>query len=58
MEYEDAIEDPREVTDAEMDRIMHSGDEGLEEPVTFRQRLEIEIARGGHFPCLFASTEY
>jgi hypothetical protein len=52
------LDEPHELTDAEMDRlILHDGDE--EQPdCSFREGLQAMIAQGTQFPILFASTEY
>lgn len=55
------VEDARELTDGELDTMKFSrwSDDGLDETTrTFRKQLAIEIAKGGEFPRLFASTEY
>ena len=56
-------EDARELTDEELDRLKFSiCDEETERPTgekrTFREQMAIEIAEGGVFPRMFASTEY
>lgn len=53
------IEDPRELTDADMLRLKHSGDDGVEydPPITFKEELERNIADGVEFPCIFATSE-
>ncbi len=56
---EDAFYNPRELTDEEMDTLLHHGDDGEhKEPITFRQELERMIESGFEFPWFFASTEY
>lgn len=56
---EDAFDEPRELTNEEMDTVLHAGDEGAnKEPVTFRQELNNMIASGIELPWFFASTEY
>lgn len=54
-------EDARELTDAELDTLKFSdrSDDGQDETTrTFRKQLAVEIANGGEFPRMFASTEY
>lgn len=59
---EDVDDDAHELTDNELDTLMFNvcdGDERLTgENRTFREQLAIEVAAGGEFPRLFASTEY
>lgn len=60
--YDDSIyvEDARELTDDELDTMKfsdRSDDRQDETTRTFRKQLEIEIAKGGEFPRMFASTE-
>ena len=58
MSLEEAFDDPRELTDEEMDTLKHWGDEGdNKEPITFRQELDRMIESGFEFPWFFASTE-
>lgn len=49
----------RELTDPELDTLVHSGDEDDPNRVnlTFRKRLEQYVASGEVFPMLFASTD-
>jgi hypothetical protein len=60
MSQEDiAEEDPVEVADSELDRLIFTDDEG-ETSVkrTFREELARRIAEGAEFPTLFATTEF
>lgn len=61
--YDDStyVEDARELTEDELDTMKFSdrSDDGQDETTrTFRKQLAIEIAKGGEFPRMFASTEY
>lgn len=54
-------DDAHELTDEYLDTLKFSdrSDDGQDETTrTFREQLAIEIAEGGEFPRLFASTEY
>lgn len=54
------VEDARELTEGELDTMKFSdrSDDGQDETTrTFRKQLAIEIAKGGEFPRMFASTE-
>ena len=55
-------EDARELTDAELDGLIFVDTDEDERPLgtkrTFREQLALEVAAGGKFPRLFASTEY
>lgn len=55
-------EDSHELSDAELDSLIFSDMDENEHLFgtkrTFREQLAIEIASGGTFPRLFASTEY
>ncbi len=55
-------EDAREVTEEELDSlnfaICDENERKTGQKRTFREQLAIEIAAGGEFPRLFASTEY
>lgn len=55
-------EDAHELTDAELDSLIFTDVDSDEQPTgikyTFREQLAIEIAAGGKFPRMFASTEY
>ncbi len=55
-------EDAREVTEDELDSLKFSvSDDGETlsgQKRSFREQLAIEIAKGGKFPRMFASTEY
>lgn len=56
---DEAMDDPHELTEAEMDRLRFHDDEAKPEDYqTFRQRLNFMVNRGDDFPCFFASTEY
>lgn len=48
---------PREITDAEMDKIILSNDDG-EPDVSFREGLAAMIREGVSFPAMFATTEF
>jgi hypothetical protein len=48
--------DARELTDAELDKVMFNDEDGSKR--TFREQLAVDVAEGGKFPRLFASTEY
>lgn len=49
----------RELTEEEMDRLKHRGDDGTEydPPISFREELERNIRDGIEFPCVFATSE-
>lgn len=55
-------EDARELTEEELDRLHFTETDENEVPTgikrTFREQLAIEIAAGGTFPRMFATTEY
>lgn len=55
-------EDARELTEEELDRlkftILDDDDGSIAGKHSFREQLEIEVAAGGAFPRMFASTEY
>lgn len=53
--FDDGSEEP--ISDEAMDK-MKFHDEGLPEPITFRQQLDRLLAQGQQFPMFFASTEY
>lgn len=57
---DEAFEDPRELTDEEMEEGTHYGDPDHPEdpPRTFKEELQYMIDGGATFPCFFASTEY
>jgi hypothetical protein len=60
---EDAIEeDAHELTDEELDTLIFTDYDEDERPTgtkrTFREQLAIEVASGGEFPRMFASTEF
>lgn len=57
-DLEDYIDNPKEVSDADLDRLTYVIDEGEDERVTFREQLARLIAAGTEFPTVFASTEY
>jgi len=61
-DYSDDVEDARELTDSELDTLIFTDRDENETPTgdkrTFREQLAIEVAAGGTFPRLFASTEY
>lgn len=59
VEYQDElIDDPRELTEEDLDRLKFNRDDGTQ--CTFREELNAQIANMGNesFPHLFASTEY
>lgn len=58
-ELEEHVETPVQLSDATLDKLTFIEEDG-EEPVkrTFKEQLEREIAEGGTFPRIFASTEY
>lgn len=56
-----ACEDAEELSDEALDRMRCQDTDEDENPLevrTFREQLAIEIAEGGTFPRMFASTEY
>lgn len=56
---EDAFDNPRELTDEEMDALLCVDDDRPnKEPLTFRQELDRMIKEGFKFPWFFASTEF
>ncbi|QNH21197.1 hypothetical protein HEP73_02109 [Xanthomonas sp. GW] len=61
MEAED-LEDFHEISDDDMDRLKFvdtdEGERTIGDPRTFRQQLAIEVAQGGNFPRMFATTEF
>lgn len=59
--YDCTVEDPREVTEEEMDRLHFlkmEDDDNPGEQITFRQRLQEMIDAGESFPEFFATSEY
>ena len=60
LDADEALDQPHEVSEAGMDRLrFHDDDaETPEDYRTFRQELQVRMARGDKFPCFFASTEY
>ncbi|MCI2243237.1 hypothetical protein L3067_01260 [Xanthomonas sp. PPL568] len=58
----DDLEDFHELSAEDLDHLKyHDTDEDertVGEPRTFREQLAIEIAEGGNFPRLFATTEF
>lgn len=59
--YPDAEKDGYALGDEEMQRLIYVDDsDGAQAPVrrTFAEHLAREVAEGGEFPRLFASTEY
>jgi len=58
----ESSEDARELNDDELDRLTFAVTDENEcktgEKRTFREQLAIEVAAGGEFPRMFASTEY
>ncbi len=60
-EYGDDIEEARELEDGELDSLKFvdiDEDERRGESRSFREQLAIEIAEGGHFPRMFATSEW
>ena len=58
---EHLIDDPCELSDEAMNRLLYTRTEDDGDPVgkvSFRQQLNLMIAEGQEFPCFFASTEY
>lgn len=58
---EDSFDDPRELTEKEMDSLIFIEDIDEDphgETKTFRQKLNEMIADGASFPDIFASMEY
>ena len=57
-----SFDDPREITETEMDTLIFIEDDGDGYPdgtrKTFRQKLNEMIEEGASFPDLFATTEY
>jgi len=65
MDVRDAFDDPHEVADLDMERLKFvDGDDPINADGTpggtrsFREQLDLMIAKGEQFPCFFASTEY
>jgi len=60
VDEEEAFDDPRELTDEELDRLQYVEDVYSDEKNTrpFREELARMVAANESFPCLFASTEY
>ena len=59
--YPDAEQEGRELSDEDMQRLMFVDEsDGAQAPVrrTFAEQLARELAEGGPFPRLFASTDY
>ncbi|MDO9365160.1 MAG: hypothetical protein Q7T58_02290 [Methylotenera sp.] len=60
-DYGENAEYAMELTDSELDTLIFTDCDENETPTggkrTFREQLEIEVAAGGTFPRLFASTE-
>lgn len=58
----DDFDDARELDDLELDSLIFTDDDedGVRagEKRTFREQLAIEVAKGGEFPRMFASTEF
>lgn len=57
---ESSFDDPHEVVDTEMQRLTYVDDlaDVASPKSTFREHLDLMIARAVEFPCFFASTEY
>jgi hypothetical protein len=62
---EGQLDNPHEVADLDMERLKFvDGDDPINADGTpggtrsFREQLDLMIARGEQFPCFFASTEY
>lgn len=66
MEFDESeMKNPHEVSDLDMERLKFvDGDDPINADGTlggtqsFREQLNIMVARGQQFPCYFASTEY
>lgn len=60
LDEDDALDDPRELSDKEMDTLKHFGEdwENRDSPCTFREELARIVALGWTFPCPFACTEW
>ena len=54
----DYSDEARELTEEDMDLLKFEDDDLSGTHRTFREQLAIEIAEGGVFPRMFASTEY
>lgn len=58
----ESVEDARELTDEELDRLKFTDTDEDEVPIgekrSFREQLAREVAQGGTFPRMFASTEF
>lgn len=58
----EAIDDPSELTDEELDTLQFTDTDEEDTPIgkkrSFREQLAIEIEQGGTFPRLFATTEF
>lgn len=61
-DVEGVDDDAHELTDVELDTLLFIDVDEDEVPTgikrTFREQLAVEIAAGGDFPRMFASTEY
>lgn len=56
---EEALDEPHEITDEEMDTLTVTDDEGPERrTIPFRQALNELVAGGQEFPCLFAANDW
>jgi hypothetical protein len=53
---DDALDDARELSGKEMDRLKFCDEDGTKR--TFREQLDLMVAAGEQFPTFFASTEY
>jgi hypothetical protein len=53
---------PTPISDSALDTLLYHDFDDDEQPLgtsrTFREQLALEVAKGGEFPRLFASTEY
>lgn len=58
-ETKEICDSAREITEEEMDRLKHCGDDGedYENPRSFREELKRNIESGVEFPCIFASAD-
>jgi len=52
------IQDPMPVGTSFMHSLKHTGEDGREDPVSFKEALGKMVQEGQKFPCHFASTEF
>lgn len=55
-ELNEQIEDPIQLSGPTLEKLSFVDDDGTKR--TFKEQMEREIAEGGEFPRVFASTEY